>query len=202
VSEDWNRSVLTGHSGDMRPADEILWARVRADDPQAFGALFERHARAIYNYCFRMTGSWATAEDLLSTVFLEAWRRRHKELSKGLVLPWLYGIAANVVRNHQRSERRFSFAVRRISPESPEPDFSEAADGRLDDERQMRRALVLLDKLPRRAQDVFVLCAWMKLSYEDAAQALDLPVGTVRSRLSRARTQLRELDSAPRTYSE
>ena len=159
------------HSGDVERSDDILWARVRRNDSDAFGELFERHARAIYNYCFRMTGSWDAAEDLLSTVFLEAWRGRSKELSEGFVLPWLYGIAVNVVRNHQRAERRFSFAVRRLPQQASQPDFSEAADERLDDERQMRRALALLDKLPRRARDVFVLCAWMDISYEDAARA-------------------------------
>jgi len=60
----------------------------------------------------------------------------------------------------------------------------------------MAHALQLLQSLPRREQDVFVLCAWMELSYEDAAAALGVPVGTVRSRLSRARARLRELDPA------
>lgn len=194
-----NSSVKIGHSKFVELSDEILWARVGADDHDAFGLLFERHARAIYNYCFRMTGSWASAEDLLSLVFLEAWRRRKKELADGLVLPWFYGIAANVVRNHQRSDRRFLLAVRRVPQEAPEPDFSEVSEERLDDERQMRRALDLLDKLPRREREVFALCAWMGLSYEDAARVLSLPIGTVRSRLSRGRTRLRELDSGPRT---
>jgi DNA-directed RNA polymerase specialized sigma24 family protein len=76
-----------------------LWARSRLGDTDAFGLLFERHARAIYNYCFRRTGDWAVAEDLLSVVFLEAWRRRNKDLPEGKVLPWLFGIATNVVRN-------------------------------------------------------------------------------------------------------
>ena len=90
----------------MEPDDSILWARSRAGDADAFGLLFERHAKAIYNYCFRRLGDWAAAEDMLSIVFLEAWRRRDKELPPDKVLPWLYGIATNVVRNRRRSERR------------------------------------------------------------------------------------------------
>jgi RNA polymerase sigma-70 factor (ECF subfamily) len=134
------------------------------------------------------------AEDLLSLVFLEAWRRRDKQLPPGKVLPWLYGIATNVVRNRRRSERRFRAALAHLPPTASTPDFEEESDERLDDERRMKQALELLAQLPRREQDVFVLCAWTGLSYEDAALALGIPVGTVRSRLSRARQHLRELD--------
>ena len=95
----------------MEPSDADLWGRSRAGDRDAFGALFERYATLIYNYCFRRVGSWSTAEDLLSVVFLEAWRRRDKELPPDKVLPWLYGIATNVVRNQRRSERRFAAAL-------------------------------------------------------------------------------------------
>lgn len=179
----------------MALSDASLWAEARAGDPDAVALLFRRHSKAIYNYLFRSTANWATAEDLLSTVFLEAWRRRDKELAEGAVLPWLYGIATNVLRNSRRSERRFRSALRRLPQSGPEPDFSQLAEERVDDERRMRQALSLLHQLPRREQEVFVLCAWMELSYDDAALALELPIGTVRSRLSRARARLRELDS-------
>jgi RNA polymerase sigma-70 factor (ECF subfamily) len=178
----------------MDASDADLWTRSRAGDRDAFGALFERHARAIYNYCFRRIGSWTTAEDMLSVVFIEAWRRRDQDLPPDKVLPWLYGIATNVVRNQRRSERRHASALRRVPAARPEPDFAGLSDERVDDEWQAQGARELLRKLPRREQDVFVLCAWMELSYEDAAIALRLPVGTVRSRLSRARSHLRELN--------
>ncbi|MDX6480730.1 MAG: hypothetical protein QOG85_1240 [Gaiellaceae bacterium] len=178
----------------MEPSDGVLWARSRSGDDDAFGVLFERHARAIYNYCFRRVGDWAMAEDLLSIVFLEAWRRRDKELDAGNVLPWLYGIATNVVRNRRRAQRRWTAALSRVPAPRPEPDFAGAADERVDDERQAREGLARLGSLPRREQDVFALCVWMDLSYEEAAAALAVPVGTVRSRLSRARARLRELE--------
>lgn len=181
----------------MEPSDADLWARSRAGDTDAFGVLFERHAKLIYNYCFRRLGNWATAEDMLSVVFLQAWRRRDTELPPDKVLPWLYGVATNVVRNQRRSERRFAAALNRMPTIEPEPDFAGGVDERLDDERQAQRALSLLGQLPQREQDVFGLCAWMELSYEDAALALGLPVGTVRSRLSRARARLRELSADP-----
>jgi len=164
-------------------------------DPDAFTALFRLHSKAIYNYCFRRLADWRDAEDALSLVFLEAWRRRDKEIPPDKVLPWLYGIATNVLRNRRRSERRFRAALARVPLASPEADFSDEAVERLDDERRMARALALLGQLSPRDQDVFVLCAWQGLSYEDAALALDVPVGTVRSRLSRARERIAELDS-------
>ena len=77
--------------------------------------LFERHGRTIYNYCFRRVGSWAVAEDLVSIVFLEAWRRVDKQLPSGKELPWLFGIATNVVRNRRRSERRHAAALSRVA---------------------------------------------------------------------------------------
>lgn len=180
----------------MESDDSTLWSRSRLGDADAFAMLFARHANAIYNYCFRRVGDWSTAEDLLSVVFLEAWRRRKKDLPPEKVLPWLYGIATNVVRNQRRAQRRYEAALRRVpAPRADEP-FADLADTRLDDEWQMRRVLALIRKLPQREQEVFALCAWFDLSYEDAASALEIPVGTVRSRLSRARARLRELEPA------
>ena len=120
--------------------------------------LFERHGRTIYNYCFRRVGSWAVAEDLASIVFLEAWRRVDKQLPSGKELPWLFGIATNVVRNRRRSERRYAAALKRVPQPSPEPSFADDSDERIDDEELMGRALALLGRLPRREQEVFALC--------------------------------------------
>lgn len=183
-----------GHKDEMEHSDAVLWARSRAGDPEAFGLLFDRHARLIYNYCFLRIGDRETAADLLSIVFLEAWRRREKELPADKVLPWLYGIATNVVRHQRRSERRYAAALTRLPKAESEPDFSGGIDETLDHERRAHRLFPLLQELPKREQDVLVLCDGMELSYEQAALALGVPIGTVRSRLSRARVRLRELD--------
>jgi RNA polymerase sigma factor (sigma-70 family) len=189
-----NPIAVAGHeAGEMEVDDSVLWARSAEGDTGAFALLFERHAKAIYNYCFRRVGDWGAAEDLLSIVFLEAWRRRDKQLPPGKVLPWLYGISTNVVRNRRRSERRYRAALARMPVPVAEPSFDAEAAARVDDERRMRPALELLAGLPREHQDVLVLCDWSELSYEDAAFALGVPVGTVRSRLSRARRALEEL---------
>lgn len=182
-----------GHVRVMALDEGLLWRRSAKGDVDAFGLLFEQHANAIYNYCFRRMGDWGVAEDMLSTVFLEAWRRRDTEVPEDKVLPWLYGIATNVIRNRQRSDRRLAAALKRVPAARSDPGFSERADERLDDERTMKEALALLRLLPRREQDVFALCAWAGASYEDAALALGIPVGTVQSRLSRARRRLDRL---------
>jgi RNA polymerase sigma factor (sigma-70 family) len=172
------------------PTDAELWARGDAD---AFGLLFERHARAVYNHSFRTTANWAEAEDAASLVFLEAWRRRAGvRLDRESALPWLLGVATNVLRNRRRSLRRSAAAVARMRPEQT-PDFADDVEARLDDEQAMRAVLGVVGRLPRREREVLALVAWDGLSYEAAALALALPVGTVRSRLSRARARLREL---------
>jgi RNA polymerase sigma factor (sigma-70 family) len=172
------------------PTDGELWAR---GDAHAFGLLFERHARAVYNHCFRATADWSEAEDATSLVFLEAWRRRDAVmLDRDSALPWLLGVATNVLRNRRRSLRRRASALARLRPEQT-PDFADDVEARLDDERAMRTVLRTIGGLPRPEREVLALVAWDGLSYEAAALALDVPVGTVRSRLSRARARLREL---------
>jgi RNA polymerase sigma factor (sigma-70 family) len=174
-------------------SDAELWRRAVDGEPDAFGILFERHAKPVYNYLFRRTADWSLAEDLTSLVFLEAWRRRSEvRLERDLALPWLLGVATNVLRNRRRSQWRHRAALQRL-PHEREDDFAADLPGRLDDERRMRFVLRSVSKLPKREQDVLALCAWAELSYEEAAAALGIPVGTVRSRLSRARARMREL---------
>ena len=95
------------------------------------------------------------------------------------MLPWLYGIATNVVRNRRRAERRYRAALARVPLPRPELDFRDEAIDRIHDERRMALALGLLAALPRQQRDVVVLCEWSGLSYEDAAFALGVPAGTV-----------------------
>jgi RNA polymerase sigma-70 factor (ECF subfamily) len=174
------------------PADAELWGRAIAGEPRAFEQLFDRHANAIFTFCLRRAGDRSAAEDLMSATFLHAWRRRAdmQPATDGPV-PWLYGIAANLVRRHIRSVGRRQAAMARMPAPGPEPDPSEEIAGRLDDARRVDRTLGALRSLPESDQDLFVLCVWQHLSYEEAATALAIPVGTVRSRLSRARSRLR-----------
>jgi RNA polymerase sigma factor (sigma-70 family) len=176
------------------PRDAELWRLAATNDADAFGKLYERHARVVYNYVFRRVGDWSEAEDLTAVVFLEAFRRRREvRLTHGELLPWLYGVATNVVRNRRRAIWRHGRALRRLRPGNDGADHSVEAIERLDAQKQMRHLLELVRRLHADQQDVIALCIWSDLSYEEAAVALGIPVGTVRSRLSRARAALREL---------
>ena len=168
-----------------------LVAGLHLDDPDALAELFDRHADRIYNHCFRATGDWAEAEDAVSAVFLEVWRHRHGvQLHDGSALPWLYGVATNVCRNLTRSRRRRTRALAALPPPAFEPDHAERVTDRLGSTALMREVLTAIQSLPERDREVLALVAWAGLTYEQAAAALDVPVGTVRSRLSRARARL------------
>ncbi len=167
---------------------------LRSDDPDALALLFDRYGDRIYNHCFRATGDWSEAEDATSTVFLEVWRHRQRvQLHDGSALPWLYGVATNVCRNLTRSRRRRRRALAALPDPAAEPDHAERVTERLGSTERMRSVLAAIESLPQHERDVLALVAWSGLSYEQAAAALDVPVGTVRSRLSRARARLTDL---------
>jgi RNA polymerase sigma factor (sigma-70 family) len=178
-------------------SDGVLWLRAKADDSRAFETLFERYAQDVYNFCFRRTASWSQAEDLVSEVFLEAWRkRRGLELtSSALTLrPWLLGVAHNKIRNQSRGMDIVRRALGRLT-ERYEPDFAEGALDRVEDQQRMRRLNQAVAQLPKEEADAFLLYAWGDLQYREVAALLGVPIGTVRSRLARARRRLQELDS-------
>jgi RNA polymerase sigma factor (sigma-70 family) len=174
-----------------------LRARVRAGDPDAFGVLFEEHARAVYNHAFRVTGNWSTAEEVVSLTFLEAWRLRGTIRPEGgSLLPWLLGIALNVARNVSRAARRHQAAMSRLPAASDVPDFADELAGRIDDAARLDGVRAALSSLRGGERDVLALCVWSGLNYAEAAEALGVPVGTVRSRLSRARRKLQRSAAA------
>ncbi|MGW3493769.1 RNA polymerase sigma factor [Streptomyces sp. NPDC001020] len=172
-------------------------ARIRAGDTDTFGSLFDDYARAVYNHAFRLTGDWSAAEDVLSLTFLEAWRRRETvDLDGGSLRPWLLGIATNTARNIRRAARRHEAAVGRLPREEVFPDFAEDLVDRIDEAGQVAVLQAALSQLRRAEREVVALCIWSGLDYAAAAQALGIPVGTVRSRLSRARKKLRRFAGA------
>ncbi|WP_294003765.1 RNA polymerase sigma factor [Streptomyces sp.] len=175
--------------------------RVRNGDPDAFAALFDECARAVYNHAFRLTADWSLAEDVMSTTFMEAWRRRASvEAAGGSLRPWLLGIATNVARSHHRSNRRYRKAASAAAAANAAgeqiDDHAEETAGRVDDRRRLNATLAALSLLKRPEREVLTLCLYEGMGYAEAARALGIPVGTVRSRLSRARTRLRKLADA------
>lgn len=174
-----------------RTSEAELAERLRSGDADALTEVFDRHADRIYRHCFRLTADRADAEDATATVFLEVWRHRQRvQVHDGTVAPWLYGVATNVCRNLTRGRRRHLRAVARLPRPDEQPDHADRVVERLDTEHRAREVLAAIDRLPQRERDVVALVAWSGLTYEAAAAALDVPVGTVRSRLSRARRRL------------
>lgn len=132
------------------------------------------------------------AEDLAADTFLTAFSRRTHYVSvHGSALPWLYGIATNLVRNHSRSERRRIEFLSRMAAAEGRGIADDTNERRAEAVDDLQRLALGLANLADGARDVVMLVAIEGLSYEEASVALGVPVGTVRSRLSRARDHLR-----------
>lgn len=176
------------------PDDRALWSQAAGGSAYAFGVLFDRHARAVYNHCFRLSASWTAAEDHLQATFLLAWRKRAQvaELERESALPWLLTVATNVVRNDQRSLSRRLKNLGRVSEEPPVPDHADQVAARVDDQRQMKTLLKAVEKLPRNEREALALCVWSEVSYADAAAALGITESSVRARVSKAKSKLQQ----------
>jgi RNA polymerase sigma factor (sigma-70 family) len=173
--------------------DRALWSQAAGGSAHAFGVLFDRHAKAVYNHCFRLTASWAEAEDHLQATFLLAWRKRDDvRLERESALPWLLTVATNVVRNEQRSLIRRLKNLRRVGEERPVPDHADRVAERLDDQRQMKDLLDAVLKLPRNEREALALCVWSGVSYADAAAVLGITESSVRARVSKAKSKLQQ----------
>ncbi|MGW1616702.1 RNA polymerase sigma factor [Streptomyces sp. NPDC002285] len=173
--------------------ESSLGERAGCGDRAAFQEVFEEHSRMVYVHALRATNDWAVAEDVVSLTFLEAWRLREKLRGEVVnVRLWLLAIATNVLRNTARAAHRHKAAMSRLPPRQPIPDFAEELVGRITDAEQLAAATRALRRLRRGEREVVTLCVWSGLSYVAAAEVLGVPVGTVRSRLSRARSRLRK----------
>jgi RNA polymerase sigma-70 factor (ECF subfamily) len=179
-----------GTGSDRSDADVITASRV---EPVEFAAIFDRHFDAIHRYLARRVGS-VLADDLASETFTIAFDIRGRyDLSRPDARPWLFGIATNLVRHHRRGEVRRLNAYARLDRSSETGADLDGIADRLDAARLGKDLADALSRIPARDRDALLLFAWADLRYEEIAVALGIPVGTVRSRLHRARQRLREL---------
>lgn len=160
----------------------------------AFEGLVRTYERPIYALCRRFTGDHASADDLAQETFIKAWSALSRFDEAQPLYPWLRRIAVNGSLNALRDRRRMTSLDARPADTGPAADPGtgdpEAAAEGADLERHLRAALATL---PAEQRAVFVLRHDEGLGYEEIAGALDLPVGTVMSRLARARGRLQEL---------
>jgi RNA polymerase sigma-70 factor (ECF subfamily) len=173
------------------PSDAEVIGRSLVES-ETFGLIYDRHAATLLRFLGRRAGA-KVAEGLLGELFRIAFERRKTfDTSRASALPWLYGIGSNLLLKHRRGEARRLRANARMAA------GLEAADRRasaaaLDARVLFPRVAGAIEALPDDEREVLLLFAWEELSYQSVAEALDVPIGTVRSRLNRARTRLREL---------
>ena len=160
--------------------------------PAAFAELYERHAAMVYRYAARRTDS-GVADDIMSETFLVAFERRGAyDVTFDSALPWLLGIATTLIHKRSRLEARaWRGMLAEHQAASVSVDQVERLGVRVDAEASVRRITSVLKRMRAGDRDVLLLYAWEGLTYEQIAVALDIPVGTVRSRLNRTRRSLR-----------
>jgi|HubBroStandDraft_3_1064219.scaffolds.fasta_scaffold141246_1 RNA polymerase sigma factor (sigma-70 family) len=172
--------------------DDAAVIEASRTEPDRFASLFDRHAPHIHRYLARRVGPQA-ADDLVAETFLVAFGKRAGYDPRFRdARPWLYGIATNLVGQHRREEVR-QFRLRLSAGPAPvQNDDSERAVVNLTAQSVRAPLGQALGALAKADRDVLLLIAWEQLSYEEVARALGIPVGTVRSRLHRARKKIRK----------
>ncbi|MFI6643582.1 RNA polymerase sigma factor [Streptomyces sp. NPDC050504] len=173
------------------PDDDAAVIARSLKQPELFAELYTRYAADIHRYAARRLGD-AAADDITADTFLAAFRVRGRyDLSRGNARPWLYGIAANLIGKHRRSEVRALRALARTGHDPVAESWSDRADARVAAKAAYGPVAKALAGLSAGDRHALLLVAWADLSYQEVADALSIPVGTVRSRLNRARKKMR-----------
>jgi RNA polymerase sigma factor (sigma-70 family) len=186
-------------------ADDAMVIQSSWREPERFAVLFDRHAPYIHRYLARRAGP-QVAGDLVAETFLAAFAQRFRyDVGHPDARPWLYGIATNLIGQHRRDEARQHRIMQSASAGPAVPGHAERVAA--DVTAQAMRALLgaALAGLAAGDRDVLLLIACEQLTYQEVSQALAIPVGTVRSRLHRARTKVRQVlagTDAAATYEE
>jgi RNA polymerase sigma factor (sigma-70 family) len=164
-------------------ASDLELVRRSVETPAAFAELYDRHGGRVLRYVARRVGV-VDAEDIAAEVFVRAYGRRASCRGEhGSALPWLLGVANHVIADHRRVEGRRLALLERLAETTPTSVEHEQASLAPQLVRALRR-------VPAADRDALLLVVWGELSYEEAATALDVPIGTVRSRIARARKRL------------
>lgn len=161
-------------------------------EPERFAVIFERYFIQIHRYLARRVGP-GIADDLAAEVFVVAFAQRQRyDMARDCARPWLYGIATNLAGTHRRQEQRRYRALARVDARLVSPGHEDLVTDRVSASAAGLALAAALAGLDRGDRDVLLLVALADLSYAEVAESLGIPYGTVCSRLSRARRQLRE----------
>lgn len=173
----------------MSPDNEVIEQSL--SEPTAFAALYDRHARSVYRYAAQRLGDHA-GEDVMAETFLVAFEKRAAyDITVADARPWLLGIATRLLQKYARTEAVAWKGMTADLAAHVAPDLIDMANARIDAERVIRRLTKALSRLTAADRDTLLLYAWADLDYASIAAATNVPIGTVRSRLNRARRLLR-----------
>ena len=174
----------------MAGEDDALIIEASLEAPHRFEEIFDRHYQTVRRYAQRAVGPDA-GEEVAAQAFLEAFAHRERfDAAYSSARPWLLGIATNLIRHHARSERVHWTALRRMTVERDEED--PATEDGLDAARAAPAIVAALATLAESDRDAFLMYALGELTYPEVAEAMGIPVGTVRSKIFRVRRVLRE----------
>lgn len=169
-------------------ADTISQSQER---PELFALVYDRYAADIHRYVTRRLGD-GMADDITAETFLVAFRTRARfDSTRHSARPWLYGIAGNLVGKQRRSEVRALRAMARTGTDPVAQSWSDRVDTRVTAQAVHASLAGALAALSAGDRHTLLLFAWADLSYQEIADALGIPVGTVRSRLNRVRRAIR-----------
>jgi RNA polymerase sigma-70 factor (ECF subfamily) len=187
-------AIAGGEQERMGSESDAVIISASLHEPGRFGTLFDRHATVVFRYLVRRVGV-DEADSLLGEVFRIAFEKRATfDCAQANARPWLYGIATNLLARHRRSEaRRIRATARLLAQRPPFDDPADRVATDVDAHRIWPYVAEAVARLPAPERDALLLYSWEELGYEEIAVALGVPVGTVRSRLHRARLRLREL---------
>lgn len=161
-------------------------------EAEFFAALYDRHAAQLYRYAYQRVGE-QTAEDLVADTFLAAFQGRERyDPSRADARPWLFGILTRKLARHYRAEKARYRAFARSAPETVAESPDDRVAARVSATAVRAELAAALGRLSAGDRDVLLLVAWCDFSYDEVAAALDIPLGTVRSRLNRARRKVRD----------
>lgn len=181
-----------GHMADEGVPDATLWLEAISGTEQSFATLFDRHRTRVFRKAYSRVRSVSDAEDIVAVVFLEAWRNRKRvRIVDGSILPWLLAVTTNVTLNNERSSRRYRRLLAKLPRVEDEPDHATEVVDRLDRDSRAESISAALRRLSQVERVVVDLCIIDELPLSTAAAVLDLPLGTVKSRLHRAKERLR-----------
>jgi RNA polymerase sigma-70 factor (ECF subfamily) len=180
------------HDSEER-SDSALWLEASSGTERSFAVLFDRYRTRVFRKAYAQLRSVADSEDVVALVFLEAWRNRAKvRIVDGSLLPWLLTITHYVLLNQTRTARRYSRLLAAVPAPEQEPDHADDVVDRLDRDVQLAAVRDAMSGLSAQERSVLDLCLVEELPIATVAAVLDIPVGTVKSRLHRGREKVRK----------